>query len=86
MNSRHRKTLEAIFRKPTASNIVFADLESLFIALGGKIVEGRGSRAAFEFPGSDLARVFHRPHPGKEAKKYQVETFREWFEELGITP
>ncbi|MCK7510416.1 MAG: hypothetical protein MZV70_44440 [Desulfobacterales bacterium] len=21
----------------------------------------------------------HRPHPGKEAKKYQVEELREWF-------
>jgi hypothetical protein len=28
----------------------------------------------------------HRPHPGKEAKKYQVEELREWFLQLEIKP
>jgi hypothetical protein len=28
----------------------------------------------------------HRPHPGKEAKRYQVEEAREMLERLGIKP
>ncbi len=28
----------------------------------------------------------HRPHPGKEAKKYQVEQVPELFERIGVTP
>ncbi|WP_338862526.1 hypothetical protein [Mycetohabitans rhizoxinica] len=31
-------------------------------------------------------RYLHRPHPGKEAKRYQVESLRDWFIELGIKP
>jgi hypothetical protein len=26
----------------------------------------------------------HRPHPGKEAKKYQVEEAREFFQRAGV--
>lgn len=29
MNTKHRKTLEAVFAKPTRGNIVFGDLEAL---------------------------------------------------------
>jgi hypothetical protein len=28
----------------------------------------------------------HRPHPGKEAKRYQVEEVREFLERAGVTP
>jgi len=28
----------------------------------------------------------HRPHPGKEAKRYQVEQVREWLAELEVKP
>lgn len=28
----------------------------------------------------------HRPHPGKEAKRYQVEEARELLERAGVTP
>ncbi|WP_244136523.1 hypothetical protein [Burkholderia sp. BCC0405] len=31
-------------------------------------------------------RYHHRPHPGKEAKRYQVEDLRDWFIEMGIKP
>jgi len=84
MKAKHTKTLEAIFRKPTHGGIVFAEIESLVVALGGEIREGAGSRVAFELNGS--RRYLHRPHPGKDAKKYQVEELREWFIELGVKP
>ena len=35
MNSKSRKTLEAIFSTPTKTNIEFSAIEKLFVALGG---------------------------------------------------
>jgi hypothetical protein len=85
MKAKHtKKTLEAIFKKPTHASIVFAEIESLIVALGGDVREGAGSRIAFELNRS--RRYLHRPHPGKDAKKYQVEELREWFIELGVKP
>jgi hypothetical protein len=84
MNARHRKTLTAIFAKPTAASIVFADIEALMRALGGSVVEREGSRVKIEL-GEHLWRC-HRPHPGKEAKRYQVEEARELLERAGVKP
>ena len=81
---KHRKTLAAIFAKPTKANIRFSDIESLIKALGGEVREGDGSRVVFELSG---AREYaHRPHPGKDAKKYFVEKIREWLSGLEVTP
>ena len=84
MKAKHRKTLAAVFAKPTRGGIVFADIEKLVAAAGGSVREGEGSRVVFEIAG--LREYLHRPHPGKEARKYQVETIRAWFESLEITP
>jgi len=84
MNTKHRKTLEAVFAKPTRGNIVFGDLEALVKALGGDVREGRGSRLTFELRGR--REYMHRPHPGKEAKMYQVEALRAWLESLEVRP
>jgi hypothetical protein len=48
MKAKHIKTLEGIFKKPTLSSIVFTDIESLVIGLGGQIREGVGSRMVLE--------------------------------------
>lgn len=84
MNSRHHKTLEAIFAIPTKANIEFIAIEKLLVALGGVVVEGRGSRVRFAF--GDKIVCFHRPHPQKEAKPYQVEAAREFLERMGFKP
>jgi hypothetical protein len=84
MKLRHLSTLQDLFRKPTLGNIVFADIEALVLALEGAVREGAGSRVAFELHGSRT--YLHRPHPGKEARKYQVEELRVWFTEPGIEP
>ncbi len=84
MKGKHRRTLEAIFATPTRSGIVFSDIEALVTAIGGEVREGEGSRVAFELKGS--RRYLHRPHPGKEAKKYQVEELREWLRYLEVIP
>lgn len=84
MNAKHRKTLTAIFSKPTRANVKFSDIESLFISLGGEIIEGKGSRLSVEINQEFVH--FHRPHPGKEAKKYQVENAREFLKRIEVKP
>ena len=84
MNSKHRKTLVAIFSKPTSGAIAFKDLEALLVALGCELTEGAGSRVRFDRNG--LAFLCHRPHPGKEAKRYQIEDVREFLTRLEIKP
>ena len=84
MNSKHRKTLLAVFERPTASSIVFADIEALVEALGGVIREREGSRVTMELNGEQWR--CHRPHPGKEAKRYQVEEAREFLTQAGVKP
>ncbi len=79
MNRKQQKIIDAIFTVPTLANIRFADIEKLVSSLGGKIIEGRGSRVSFEIEGR---RIFlHRPHPERNAIKYQVELVREFFGE-----
>jgi len=84
MNSKHHKTLRAIFTKPTSGNIVFSDIEALLLAIGCTRTEGAESRIRFDH--QQHAWLAHRPHPGKQAKRYQVEQVREFLELIGITP
>ena len=46
--------------------------------------EGNGSRVEFEKDG--IIASFHRPHPDKEAKRYQVRDAREFLMQIGVTP
>jgi len=59
-------------------------IESLLVALGSQVVEGIGSRVRFEL--NDVVATFHRPHPHKEAKPYQVKDAREFLSQAGIRP
>jgi len=82
LGRRHTNTLAQIFEIPTRANIKFAEIEKLVVALGGEIIEGRGSRVAFKIKGRKI--FLHRPHPGKEAMKYQVEEIRRFIDETGV--
>jgi hypothetical protein len=84
VNSRHRKTLAAVFARPTSASIVFADIEALIKALGGDVGERAGSRVKIVLAGFEWR--CHRPHPGKEAKRYQVEEARDFLERAGVKP
>jgi len=84
MKKSHLKTLEVIFRRPTSGTVVFADIEALIVALGGEVFEREGSRVKIMLQGEQWR--CHRPHPGKEAKKYQVEEVRELLERIGVKP
>ncbi|NUQ36331.1 MAG: type II toxin-antitoxin system HicA family toxin [Caldilineales bacterium] len=84
MDSKHRKTLEAIFEKPERANIAWQDVEALFIALGAEISEGSGSRVRVALKG--VRAVFHRPHPHKETNKGAVKSVRRFLEAAGVKP
>jgi predicted HicB family RNase H-like nuclease len=82
MNAKQRRTLIAVFARPTSPSIVFSDIEALVIALGGTVTEREGSRVKIELKG-ELWRC-HRPHPGKEAMNtmtYKGYTARVEFDE-----
>jgi hypothetical protein len=84
MNSRHRKTLAAIFSRPTPRTLVWDDIKALLKNIGCEVIEGDGSRIGFELENHRID--FHRPHPGKEAKPYQIKAVREYLKNLGVTP
>jgi hypothetical protein len=84
VDSKHRKTLEAIFEKPERANILWRDVESLFTALGAEISEGNGSRVRVALMG--VRAVFHRPHPRKEINKGAVKSVRRFLEAAGVKP
>ena len=84
VNSKQRKTLTAVFKDPVSGAIAWADIESLLIAVGCTVVEGNSSRVRF-VSGGHIA-SFHRPHPAKEAKRYQVRDAREFLIKIGVTP
>ncbi len=82
MNQRHRRTLRAVFSSPTPITLEWREVEALFIALGATVIEGRGSRVRFEMNG--VVATFHRPHPEKEAKPYQVRDARRFLEQAEV--
>jgi len=84
MNNRHRRTLDAVFADPISGTLAWADVEGLLVAAGARIIEGLGSRVRFEKDGE--VETFHRPHPAKEAKRYQVRAARAYLERIGVTP
>ena len=84
MNAKHRKTLAAIYARPTPASIPFTEIEALIKGLGGTVAQREGSRLKIELKGEQWR--CHRPHPGKEAKRYQVEEARELLERTGIRP
>ncbi|MBN4054683.1 type II toxin-antitoxin system HicA family toxin [Nitrospira defluvii] len=82
MNSKHRKTLEILFSHSGQKSLEWVRIESLFLALGAEVIEGRGSRVRFVLNG--VVGTFHRPHPAKEAKLYQVRDARDFLKGAGI--
>ena len=82
MTNTHRRTLKLIFDKTVPSSLKWQRIEALFLALGAKPIEGRGSRVRFELNG--VVATFHRPHPHKEAKPYQVRDACRFLEQAGV--
>lgn len=84
MNSKHRKTLEAVLADPVSGNLSWDRIEALLVAIGCNVVEGSGSSVMFEKAGRRA--YFHRPHPAREALKYRIKAVREFLLKLEIAP
>jgi hypothetical protein len=82
MNKKQRLILQKIFEKPERADILWKDIEGLFIALGAEIAEGRGSRVRVAF--NDIRAVFHRPHPERVTNKGEVKSVRRFLIEAGV--
>lgn len=82
MNTKHRKTLAAIFAQPVRSDILWSDIESLFVALGAEVSEGAGSRVLVALNG--VRAVFHRPHPERETGKGMLKSVVRFLQAAGI--
>jgi hypothetical protein len=80
----HRNTLAAIFTDPIRANVPWSDVEALFIAAGGSISQGWGSRVRVSINGVDA--MFHRPHPQRETDKGALRSVRRFLREAGIVP
>ena len=73
-----------MFTDPVSGTIEWRAIEGLLLAAGAQRIEGRGSRVRFEKDGEIAS--FHRPHPSKEAKRYQVRDARDFLERIKVTP
>ena len=84
MNSKQKKTLAAIFADPASGTIEWKAIENLLVAVGCRVIEGAGSRV--RFVRDTEVETFHRPHPDKEAKRYQVRLARDFLRRIGVEP
>jgi len=84
LSGKHHATLEAVFADPVRASIPWRDIEALFIAAGGEVSEGQGSRVRVALNG--VRAVFHRPHPQKETDKGAVKSVRRFLIEAEIRP
>ena len=73
-----------VFTDPVSKSLEWSAIESLLLAVGAELIEGNGSRVRFYK--DNVVATFHRPHPKKEAKPYQVKDARIFLTQLGIKP
>lgn len=66
MNRKQQKIQDAVFTKPTLTNIEFSDLEKLVEGLGGEVIEGSGSRVKIIL---NRCRVFRAPPASAKRSK-----------------
>lgn len=81
MNRKQKNTLTQVFTDPPRADICWKDIEALFIALGGEVSEGNGSRVRVYLNG--IRAVFHRPHPERVTDKGALKSVRRFLIEAG---
>ena len=84
MNKKNKVVLAAVFETPTRSDLRWADIESLLVALGARVSEGRGSRIRVAL--GDCRAVFHRPHPMPTTDRGAVGSVRRFLAKAGVRP
>jgi hypothetical protein len=84
MKSKHRRTLERIFERPTPSDIRWNDIESMLRAVGVGISERAGSRVLLKMGPERI--VIHRPHPSTQTGRATVRSLAMFLRAIGVTP
>ena len=84
LSSRHRRTLESIFQTPNPSEHPRRDIDRLFVARGGTVESGSGSRRRVRL--AERKAVFHEPHPERVTDKGAVEDVRGFLLSAGVRP
>jgi hypothetical protein len=84
VGKKHDRTLAAIFTDPLPANVKWRDVEALFVALGGQLVEGRGSRVTVFL--NDATATFHRPHPRPDTDRGALRAVRRFLLQAGVGP
>ena len=82
LNKKQKTTLIDIFQEPIRADVNWDNIVSLFLALGGEISEGSGSRVRVFLYGTRA--VFHRPHPQRVTNKGTLKSVRRFLMEAGI--
>lgn len=84
LSARHQKHYSRFSHYQRTAALEWRKIEALFVALGAKVSEGNGSRVRFEI--NQVVASFHRPHPEKEAKVYQVKDAMAFLIAVGVIP
>ena len=85
LNSANRRTLNAIFARPTRADVDWDEFLRLYRALGGEpVATGSGSVRRLKL--KDVRAAFHEPHPAGEMKKGAVEAARRFLINAGFEP
>ncbi len=84
LKAKHRRTLEAVFSRPTPTSIRWREVEGLLKALGAELEEREGSRVAVIL--KKRVHILHKPHPQPELKRGSVRSVRELLEAHEIWP
>ena len=97
MNSKQKKTLELVFKNPVQANIMWADIEGLFIALGAELYKGYMGTVEYDAQ----AKIFHGDIINtrdvisfqgttvseiEQAFKDSINDYIAWCEEEGVEP
>ena len=82
MNSKHKKTFEALFTDPVNGAIPWDKVESMLVSIGCQIISSGGSAITIELNGEILS--IHRPHPSRDSLRYRIKLVREFLIKLEI--
>jgi hypothetical protein len=84
LSSKHSQTLAMIFERSTRPDIPWRDIEALFVALGGAVTQGKGSRRRVQI--GERKATFHEPHPEQVTDKGAVVDIRRFLLSLEVSP
>lgn len=84
LRTRHRRTLERMFARPTPSDIRWAEVEALLRALDVEIGQRAGSRVRLSRDGKGI--VVHEPHPSPHLLRSTVREIAAFLSDIGVSP